>query len=260
VTEIGKSAEGLHEALRGAVFENGLDGFLFADFFPEGEELGAFLRGVLHVWIVEQGGEVVFLAAHAEALEVDEIGLAVVEHEVLGLEVTVNHVRSGGAEALGEAEENGVFTKRGRVFFEVSLDKVLEEILLLPAVERFVKDGLKIEVFWRAGVEEFIELLEGGTVVWLAGLEWFAFQAEEVLVSEILNEGDLAAGVIVKDARDIQSGAGEEFGDGKEVGIVRAFEGVVNADEAGVIIWLNADDGATRGSLSAKDRGGRGRR
>jgi len=71
VEEVGEGAEGLHEALGGAVLENGLDRAFLTDFLPEIEHLFAILARVVHVGIVEKGGDVVFLASHTEALEVD---------------------------------------------------------------------------------------------------------------------------------------------------------------------------------------------
>lgn len=175
VAEVGECAEGLHEALGGTVLENGLDGLFFADFFPEVEELAAVLGGVIHVGVVEEGGEVIFLAAHTEALEVDDVDLVAVKHEVFRLEVAVHHVGGGGAETFGEAEEDGVFAEFGGVLAEVGFDEVLEEVFLLPAVEGFVEKGLEIEVLWRASVEELVELFEGGAVVGLAFFEGGVF-------------------------------------------------------------------------------------
>jgi len=158
-------------------------------------------------------------------------------------------VGGGGTEAFGESEEDGVFAEIGRVLSEVVFDKVLEEVFLLPAIKWFIKNGLEFKVLGRAGVEELVELFEGRAVVWFTLFEGGVFETEEIEIAEIFDEGDVAADVVVKNAGDVESGGGEEFGDGEEVGIVRSFKGVVDADEAGVIIGLNADDGATGSAL-----------
>lgn len=83
VAEVGEGPEDLHESLGGAVVEDGGDGFFFGDVFPEGKEALAVFGGVVEVGIVEEGGEIVFLASHAEALEVDEEDFSLVDHEIL---------------------------------------------------------------------------------------------------------------------------------------------------------------------------------
>ena len=138
---------------------------------------------MVDVGIVEKRGEIVFLTSHAEALEVDDIRFALMEHEVLRLEVAVNHVWGRGAEAFSQAEEDRVFTELGSIFAKVSFDEMFEEIFLFPAVEWLVKDGLEFEIFGGTSVEKLVELFEGGTVVRLAFFERGIFEGEEVLVS-----------------------------------------------------------------------------
>jgi len=204
---------------------------------------------MVHVGIVKEGGEVVFLAAHAEALEVDDEGLAIVKHQVLGLEVAMNHVGRGGAETFCQAKEDGVFAESGRVFPEVRFDEILKKVFLFRAVEWFVEDGLEFEILRRAGVEKCFELFEGGAIVGLAIFERGVLEAEEIMIAEILDERDVAAEVVVKDAGDVESGSAQEFRNGEEVGVVGSVEGVVHADEAGVVIGSDANDGASGSAL-----------
>lgn len=143
----------------------------------------------------------------------------------------MDEIGSGGAEALGEIEEGGVVFEGGGVEAEVGFDEVFEEVFLFPAVERGVEGRLEVEVAWGPSVEEFVELFKGGAVKGFAFGEGGVFEAEEVLVAEVFDECDLAADIIVEHAGNVEAGFGEEFGDGEEVGVVGAFEGVVNADE-----------------------------
>ena len=77
----------------------------------------ALAGGVVEVGVVEEGGEVVFLAAHAQALEVDEPDLVVLDEEVLGLEVAVDEVGVGGAEAVAQGFQGLVLAEGdGRPF------------------------------------------------------------------------------------------------------------------------------------------------
>ena len=92
-------------------------------------------------------------------------------------------------------------------------------------------------------------MFESGAVVGLAFLEWGVLEREEIIVAKIFDEGDMAADVVVEDVGDIEFGAFEKLGDGEEIGIIRALEGVVDADEAGMVVGLNPDDGATGGSF-----------
>ncbi len=63
VKNIGVGAQGLHEALDGAVAKEIGNGALFPDVFPEVEEFVLLLLGVIQVWVVEERGEVVLLTA-----------------------------------------------------------------------------------------------------------------------------------------------------------------------------------------------------
>jgi hypothetical protein len=249
MANVGESSEGLHEALGGAVLEDGLDGFFFGDVFPEVEEFASILGGVVHVGVVEKGGEVVFLTSHAEALKVDDPSLAIVKHEVLRLKIAVDHVRSSGTEAFGEPAEDGIFAEFGGVFAKVGFDEMLEKIFLLPTIEMLIESGLEFKILGRTGVEKSVELFEGRAVVGLAFFEGGILEGKQVVVAEVFDKGDVAANVVVENAGDIEPGTAQEFCNGEEIGIIRTFEGVMHADEAGVVIGSDADDGASGGSL-----------
>ena len=108
VDDVAEGTEGLHESLGGTITEEGRDGEFFADLFPEIEEACDVFLGVVHVGIVEEGCEVVFLVAEAHALEVDEPGLVVVDEDILRLEVAVDEVAVGGAESFAEGGQGGI--------------------------------------------------------------------------------------------------------------------------------------------------------
>ncbi len=89
-------------------------------------------------------------------------------------------------------------------------------------------------------------MLEGGAVAGFAFSPGPVDDREEILFPEVLDEGDIAAGIVVEDLRDVDSGLLEKTGHGEEVAIVLAIEGVVNPDEGRMIFRLEADDGAPR--------------
>lgn len=156
--DVSVCAEGLHEALSGAAVEEGGFGAFVGDVFPEVEEFLAFFGGVVHVGIKDEGGEVVFLASAAQALEVDEIDFVVFDHEVLRLEIAMDEMFVGGAEGFGDFEEGVVFLQGIWVFFEVVFDEVIEEVALLPAVEVGIEGGHEFEVGGCAGEKELVDL------------------------------------------------------------------------------------------------------
>ena len=131
----------------------------------------AFLRGVVHVGVENERGQVVFLAAPAEALEVDEVGLAVFDHDVLRLEIAMDQVAGGGSEAFGELGEYRVCPQGGGVLSEVFLDEEFEEILLFPAVEFLIEGREEFQILGRAGIEQAVDLVHGRAVDWQAVLE-----------------------------------------------------------------------------------------
>lgn len=249
VSEIGEGAESLHESLGRAIVEDGFDGLFLANLFPKIEKLSTIVGRVVHVGVVNQGGEIVFLSTHTQALKIDQEGGVVVEHEVLRLEIAMHHMRCRGPKTFGQGKEDGVVRQFGGILAEVCFDKVLEKVFLFPAIEWLVKGGLEFEVLGRSGVEQLVELFEGGAVVGFAFFEGGVFETEEILIAQIFNESDLASGVVVKDLGDVKSGFLQEFCNRQEVGVVGAFEGVVDADEAGVIVGSDSDDGSTGSTL-----------
>ena len=93
------------------------------------------------------------------------------------------HVRCCSADPFGETLEDRVFRKSRRILAEVSFDKVLEEIFLLPTIQGLIEDRLQIKVFGWASVEKLVELFESGAVVGFTLLEWSIFKAEEILIA-----------------------------------------------------------------------------
>ena len=248
VHDVGKGAEGLHEALGGAVDEKGFDGEIAGDVFPEFEEFGDVFVGVVHVGIVEEGGEVVFLVAHTHSLEVDEPGLVVVQEDVLRLEVAVDESALDGAEAFAEGGEDGAVAEFGPVHAEVLFDEVIDEVVLLPVVGFLGEGGHHLEVFGGLGVGEFVKLFEDAAVVGFAFFPGGVLEGEEVRFAEVFDEGEVFDAVVVEDGGDVEAEVFEKVGDGEEEGVVGAFVGVVEADEGGVVIGTKAQDGAAAGT------------
>ncbi len=119
---------------------------------------------------------------------------------------------------------------------------MIEEILLLPAVERFVEGRHQLEVLRSLRIEEFVDLLKGRTVIGLALHEGPAFQGEQIGVAQVLDQRDAAMGDLVVDLRDIELGAFEELRDRQEIVAVRPLVGPVDADEGVPARGFHADD------------------
>jgi hypothetical protein len=182
-------------------------------------------------------------------LEVDDKYLAVFEEEILRLEIAVNHVGRGGAEALAKSGEGGVVAESFRVFSKMSANVVLEEVILLPVVKWFVENRLEFEVLRWTSVEKCVELLKGGTIEGLAVFVGTVLHREEIGIAQILDEGNLTADIVIKNFWDVQPGGGKEIRDREEVSVVGTFESVVHPDETRMVFGGDPDDGAPGGSL-----------
>jgi hypothetical protein len=103
------------------------------------EKLLAKFRRKISFGVIEEGGDVVLQGAFAAALVVDEIRLAIAEHDVAGLEVAVEKIIARGAEQkIGEAIE--IVFERMLVERDASEAKeIVFEIVEIPG------DGLAIE-------------------------------------------------------------------------------------------------------------------
>lgn len=238
--EVSVGAEGLHEALGGAEEEG------FAE-FREGEaaEVGVVLEeffalgaGEADVGVVEEGSEVVFGEAEAEALVVDEPGAVFVDENVLALEVAVNEAAWEGGEAaakVGEGLLDGGAVFVGEFGLEVAADEVVEEVVLLPEVEGVAEGGFEFGlVLWGemgfGDAVDFGDFLEGQMVPGAEGFPGFVTVGVEVVRAEVLEPDAEAAFVVMEDGGDVDAEGGEAAGGGGEFRVVAAGVGVDHED------------------------------
>lgn len=161
----------------------------------------------------------------------------------------MNHVGLGCSETSREGLKGWILKEGGGVLSEMSTNKMLEEIFLLPTVEAFRKGRLEVEVFRGAGVKQGIELLENLTVVGLPDGERFILQVEEAQLAKIFDEGDVTPDIIIEHFWNVEPGTGEELGHREKVRVIGALQGVVNSNEVLVALWFDTDDGASGGAL-----------
>jgi hypothetical protein len=193
------------------------------------EELLAEFRWKIGFSVVEEGREVILEGAFAAALVVDEIGLAVAEHDVAGLEVAVEEIVARGTEEkVGEAAEvvfEGLFVEGNAG----ETQKIIFEIVEIPG------DGLAVEA--RDGIADgVIEVARGFDLeAWKDGddfsvgfddlgrdggaLAIFGEKFEERGIAEVFF--DVSAGVEVFgiNFRDGKVMYAEVFGEGEEGGV-----------------------------------------
>ena len=242
VAEFAVGAEGLHEALHGAEVVEGSE--VRRIFHACGgevvrEERVALGGGEAHVGVEQEGGEVVLREAGAEALEINERGLAVADHHVLALEIAVHEAARFGGELGGDFAEARAVHLRGDVggaHFEVPAEAVLDEVVLLPFVERGVEGRLERrsvagEVCFR--VQE-CGLFEGEFVEAAALRPGGVAKGEEVFAADVFHDHDALDGIVHEDGRHADSGAGEKARDVGVAGIVGAIEGVADEDARAV--------------------------
>lgn len=214
--------------------------------------------------VVEERGDVVLEGAFAATLVVDEIGLAVAEEDVAGLEVAIEEIIARGAEKeIGEAGEIGF----ERVLVEGNAGeakKIVFEIVEIPC------DGLAIEagdgiadgvVEVAAGFD--LEAREDGDDFFVGfddrgrdggALAIFGEEFEEGGVAEVFFEIGAVIEIFGVDFWDGEIVAAEMFGEGEESGVF--FADVVENADGGAGTGGEADDfaaGAAEFALEGSD-------
>ncbi len=255
VSEEAVGAQGLHEALGCAAPIDGLEGGVgrgagFGEAFlieAEKGELFGLREG--DVGIEQEGGEVVLGQAEAHALEVDQARGMVEQEDILGLEIAVNQSarQSGklggkGGEGFASGLEGG-----GRET-EMTDQAILEEVVLFPKIEGFVEGRLEAEgkQVGRGDLAgetvEFKGLLEDGFVEGAADGPGFIPEAPEIAVAEVFHPDAAGLGFMSEHVGDAQAVGFEELGDLNVVGVLEPESSVLDEDEAGEVVGLEAEE------------------
>ena len=246
------SAESLHDAdvdVSVVIAEEGfaVDG---DEFFERAkivvEKLLAKIGRKIGFGVVEERGDVVLEGAFAATLVVDEIGLAVAEQDVAGLEVAVEKIIARGAEKkISEAVEivfEGVLVEGDTG----EAEKIIFEIVEIPG------DGLAIEtgdgiadgvIQIAAGFD--LEAREDGDDFFVGFDDLGSDDAALAIFGEKFEERDVAE--IFFDVGALREIFGIDFGDGEIV-----FAEMLGEGEEGDVFFAdvveNADGGARAGS------------
>ena len=228
------------------------------------EELLAEFGWEIGLGVVEERGDVVLEGAFAAALVIDEIGLAVAEHDVAGLEVAIEEKVARGAEKkIGEAAEivfEGVFMERDAS----KPEKIIFEIVEVPG------DGLAIEA--GDGIADGVVEIAGGFDLEAredgddfaigfddlrgdgAALAIFGEKFEERGVAEVFFEIGAMIQIFGVDFWDGEIVFAKMLGEGEEGGVF--FADVVEDANGGAGAGSEADDfaaGAAEFALEGSD-------
>ena len=203
------------------------------------QELLALGGGERDVGVEQERGEVVLCEAGAQALEVDEADFAGAHDDVLALEIAVDETARLAAQMLGDFQQPRAITllcEPRDMHAEVPAQAVLEEIILLPAVERGVEDGLQVAQrigvgrAMRLGVEDE-RLVERALVERAARGPRCLALAPQIRLARILHEDEALGFIVEMDARHAHTDAGEEARDGDVVFVLRPVLAVADEDE-----------------------------
>src|SRR5205085_6319664 len=107
-----------------------------------GQQLLTFLAREADIRIEKQRGQIVLRQTWAHSLEVDQVRLRVANDDVLRLEITMDHDARKIPKTLGDllqARQRGKLRKFFLIHAKMTTEAVLEEIVLLPAIERRIK-------------------------------------------------------------------------------------------------------------------------
>src|SRR5205814_7532380 len=137
-------AERLHQALNAAqtkdfaeVWRHGMAGGRTLSFVIR-QQLLTFRAREADVWIEKQRGQIVLRQAWPHSLEVDQVRLRVANDDVLRLEITMDHDARKISKTLRDllqGRQRGKLRKFFLIHAKMTTEAVLEEIVLLPAIE-----------------------------------------------------------------------------------------------------------------------------
>jgi hypothetical protein len=138
--------QSLHESLGGTIAQKFRDGTLFGNLLPKVEEFVLILRRVIEVGVINKGRKVVFLTPEPEALKVDDPCFSLVEDKVLGLKVSMDKVAVRSTQISAKPGEFFVVSESCAVEAKMPLDKIIDEVVLLPCVGLGAEWGREFEV------------------------------------------------------------------------------------------------------------------
>ena len=251
------SAEGLHDADVDVGVVIAQEGFAIdGDEFFEGakivvEKLLAKFGGEIGFGVVEERGDVVLQGAFAAALVVDEIGLAVAEHDVAGLEVAVEKIIARGAEQkIGEAIEivfERMFVKGNAGEAEKIIFKIVEvpgDGLAIEAGDR-IADGVVeiaagLDLKAREDGDDFFDRLRRLAVRWRRLGDFWREIRRAWCRRGLLRGRRLGFEIFGVDFWDGEIVFAEMFGEGEEGGVF--FADVVEDADGGARACTEADD------------------
>ena len=146
---------------------------------------------MIHVGIENQRCEIVFLPSPTQALEIDHVNFAILDHQVLRLEIAMNEMLMRRTKRLCHFDERFVFFKSDRAFLEEILDEVIEEIFLLPAIEIGIEGWHQFQVFRDFGEKQAVDLFQCGAVKRQAFFEWLVFHRMQIDIAEVFDQRDV---------------------------------------------------------------------
>lgn len=160
------------------------------------------------------------------------------DEDVLALEVAVDEATRQRGEVPAEFAEGlfdwGAFVVR-EFFLKVTAHEVIEEIVLLPKVERIVKRRFEFDVVLRGELSlsdgvDFGGFAEGGFIPGAQNSPGFVPVGVEVIAAEVLEPDAEPAFVVMKDGGDMDAEGGESAGSRGELGVVAACVGIDHED------------------------------
>jgi hypothetical protein len=250
------SAKGLHDADIDVSVVIVEEGFAIDrnEFFERAkivvEKLLAKFGRKIGFGVVEERSDVVLQSAFAAALVIDEVGLAVAEHDVTGLKIAIKKIIARGAEKkIGEAIE--IVFERMLVERDArQAEKIVFEIVEIPS------DGLAVEtgdgiangvVEIAAGFD--LEAREDGDDFFVgfddlgiddASLAIIREEFEERGVAKVFFKIGALSKIFGVDFRDGEIVFAEVFGEGEEGGVL--FADVVKDADGGAGPGCETDD------------------
>jgi Flp pilus assembly protein TadG len=155
-----------------------------------------FAVGKIYIGIAEERPEIVERTSEAHSLEVDEKGLSIADHHVLGLEIPVHETAHRRCELFCQGGEFCLeFTLKGggKLDHAHTLDEVLCKVIPLPPVEirpkafRQPQTGRGKVLFWKG-----MESMCNGKRLFVKGPSSFPgrlSEGPEVRISEVFHKG-----------------------------------------------------------------------
>ncbi len=158
----------------------------------------------------------------------------------------MDEVAMGCSQIFAESGKFFVVSESCPVEAKVPLNKVIDEVVLLPRVDLGTEWRRELEISGQTDVKEPIQLFERTPVIRFSHFPWVIGQRKQIFLAKVLDQSDMTTRIIVKNLGDIQAVLSQEVCHGQEEAIVLTLHRVVNSNERRMPVSLEPNNSPPR--------------